>query len=52
MKENRARFYFIDVFYSFTKFRRARNEPIKRFDPLFEVRGIHPNKDKGLGVLA
>ena len=46
------RFYFIDVFHSFTKFRRTRNEPIKRFDPLFEVRGIHPNKEKGLGVLA
>jgi hypothetical protein len=30
------RLYFMDVFYSFTKFRRARNEPIKRYDPLFE----------------
>ncbi len=46
------RFYFIDVFYPFTKFKRARNEPIKRFDPLFEKNGIHPNIDRGLGVLA
>ena len=45
-------FYFIDVFYPFTKFRRARREPIKRFDHLFEVNGIHPNKERGLGVLA
>ncbi len=46
------RFYFMDVFYPFTKFKRAPNEPIRRFDPLFEKSGIHPNKEKGLGVLA
>ena len=46
------RFYFMDVFYPFTKFKRAPNEPIRRFDPLFEKNGIHPNKERGLGVLA
>ena len=46
------RFYFIDTFYPFTKFKRAPYEPIKRFDPLFEKNGIHPNVDRGMGVLA
>ena len=46
------RFFLIDVFYPFTKFRRALNEPVKRFDPLFEKNGIHPNIDRGMGVLA
>ncbi len=46
------KFFFMDVFHPFTKFKRARNEPIKRFDPLFERSGIHPNAEKGLGVLA
>ena len=46
------RFFFMDVFYPFTKFKRAFNEPIKRFDPLFESNGIHPNAQKGMGVLA
>jgi alkylated DNA repair dioxygenase AlkB len=46
------RFFFIDVFYPFTKFKRVYNEPLKRFDPLFEKNGIHPNAQKGMGVLA
>ena len=46
------RFFFMDVFYPFTKFKRARSEPVKRFDPLFENNGIHPNPQKGMGVLA
>ncbi len=46
------RFYFIEVFRPFTKFKRAQNEPIKRFDPLFEKTGIHPNIERGMGVLA
>ena len=46
------RFFFMDVFYSFTKFKRRFSEPVKRFDPLFESNGIHPNPQKGMGVLA
>ena len=46
------RFFFMDVFYPFTKFKRALSEPFKRFDPLFESNGIHPNPQKGMGVLA
>jgi alkylated DNA repair dioxygenase AlkB/lysophospholipase L1-like esterase len=46
------RFFFMDVFYPFTKFKRSFNEPIRRFDPLFESNGIHPNPQKGMGVLA
>ncbi len=46
------RFYYIDAFYPFTKFKRRWNEPYARFDKLFEVGGIHPNPDKGMGVLA
>ena len=42
----------MDVFYPFTKFKRALSEPVKRFDPLFENKGIHPNPQKGMGVLA
>ena len=46
------RFYYIDAFYPFTKFSRRWNEPFARFDKLFEVRGIHPNPERGMGVLA
>ncbi len=46
------KYYFIDAFRPFTKFKRLRGEPVKRFDRLFEVGGIHPNKERGLGVLA
>jgi len=46
------KFYFMDVFHSFTKFKRAFSEPIRRFDPLFESNGIHPNPQRGMGVLA
>ena len=46
------RFYYIDAFYPFTKFNRAWGEPITRFDRLFEPKGIHPNPERGLGVLA
>ena len=45
-------FYYIDAFWPFTKFYRQWDEPITRFDPLFENNGIHPNPEKGLGVLA
>ena len=46
------RFYYIEAFYPFTKFNRRWNEPYARFDKLFEVSGIHPNAEKGMGVLA
>ncbi len=46
------RYHFIEVFYPFTKFRRQRNEPVSRFDRLFERGGIHPNPERGMGVLA
>ena len=46
------RYHYIDVFYPLTKFRRQRYEPVKRFDKLFESKGIHLNKERGLGVLA
>ena len=46
------RFFYIDAFHPFTKFKRSYKEPVKRFDPLFEKSGIHPNSEKGLGVLA
>ncbi len=46
------RFYYIEAFHPFTKFKRARNEPVRRFDHLFEKNGIHPNTERGLGVLA
>ena len=45
-------YYFIDVFYPLTRFKRLRHEPVKRFDKLFERNGIHLNKECGLGVLA
>ena len=46
------KFYYIDTFYPFCKFNRRFNEPNSRFDKLFEVNGIHPNKEIGIGVLA
>ncbi len=46
------RYHFIEVFYPFTKFRRQKNEPVSRFDRLFERGGIHPNPKRGMGVLA
>ena len=46
------RFYYIDAFYPFTRFDRMWDEPFARFDKLFESRGIHPNPEKGMGVLA
>ena len=46
------RYYFVDVFYPFTKFKRKSNEPITRFDRLFELNVIHPNSERGMGVLA
>ncbi len=46
------RFHYIEAFYPFTKFNRRWNEPYARFDKLFEVGGIHPNPEKGMGVLA
>ena len=46
------RFFFMDVFYPFTKFKRNFKEPVRRYDPLFETNGIHPNPQKGMGVLA
>ena len=42
----------MDVFYPFTKFKRNFREPVRRYDPLFESKGIHPNSQKGMGVLA
>jgi hypothetical protein len=33
-------------------FKRAFSEPVRRFDPLFESNGIHPNPERGMGVLA
>ena len=45
-------FYYIDAFWPFTKFSRKWGEPITRFDNLFENKGIHPNSEKGIGVLA
>ena len=45
-------FYYIDVFWSFTKYYRKWDEHITRFDNLFEPNGIHPNPEKGTGVLA
>ena len=46
------RFYYIDAFYQFIKFNRKWNEPFTRFDKLFENNGIHPNPERGMGVLA
>ena len=46
------RFYYIDAFGQFIKFYRKGDEPITRFDKLFEKNGIHPNPEKGMGVLA
>ena len=46
------RFYYIDAFYPFTKFNRHWGEPYARFERLFEKQGIHPNPEKGMGVLA
>ena len=46
------KFYFMDVFHSFTKFKRTFSEPVRRFDPLFESNGIHSNPQRGMGVLA
>ena len=45
-------FYFIDAFFPFCKFNRRYNQPYSRFDRLFDVGGIHPNPQLGLGVLA
>ena len=45
-------FYLIEAFFPFCKFSRRRNEPHSRFDKLFERGGIHPNPEKGMGVLA
>lgn len=46
------RFYFIDAFFPFCKYNRRYNQPHSRFDKLFEVNGIHPNREIGMGVLA
>ncbi len=46
------RYHFIEVFHPFTKFRRQKYEPVCRFDRLFERGGIHPNPERGMGVLA
>ena len=46
------RYYLIEAFYPFTKFDRRWNEPPTRFNRLFEVKGIHPNPERGMGVLA
>ena len=45
-------FYYIDAFWPFTKYHRKWGEPITRFDNIFEVNGIHPHPEKGIGILA
>lgn len=46
------KFYYLDVFDHFVFPVWQRWNPHIRDDSLFELRGIHPSPDKGMGILA